>query len=101
MRFLRLVSDHKWYRRMMQQVVGHPSQQPFSQAGMAIASHNNEIGFPPPGLGDESGSNIATDALNAMQNGIDPVMFESRPPRRQLLASERHSKSREHRGNVI
>ena len=60
----------------MHEIVGHGAEQPLTQGQMTVSAHDDKVSLSPLSLSDQPGSDFAGTALDAMKDGVDPVMPE-------------------------
>ena len=63
-------------RSLVHKITGHAAEQPFAQAKLTTASHDDDIDLSASRFGKQSGSDIVFAVINAMQDGINAVMLE-------------------------
>src|SRR6266404_3358658 len=63
-------------RRLVQEVVGHAAEHPLTQRQMTVSAHDDKVSLSPFSLGDQPRSDVVMAALDAMKDGVDPVMPE-------------------------
>jgi hypothetical protein len=70
------MSHQERNRRFVHEIVGHAAEQPLAQAEMTVCAHDDKVGLLAFSLCDQPGSDLAVAALDAMKDGVDPVMLE-------------------------
>jgi hypothetical protein len=63
-------------RRFMHEIVSHPAEQPLTQAKMPVSAHDDEVSLSSLRFSHQPSSDVAAAALDAMKDGVDPVMPE-------------------------
>jgi len=69
------MSNQERNRRLVDAIIGH-AEQPLTQGEMTISAHDDKVSLSPFSLCDQPGSDFAVAALDAMKDGVDPVMPE-------------------------
>ena len=70
------MSHQQRNRRLVHEIVGHAAKQPLTQGQMTVSAHDDKISPSPFSLGEQLGSDLVIAALDAMKDGVDPVMPE-------------------------
>src|SRR5712672_2184736 len=70
------MSHQERNRRLVHEIVGDAAEQPFAQAQMTLSAHDDKVGLAPFRLCDQSSWDFSVPALDAMMDGVDPVVLE-------------------------
>ena len=70
------MSQQERNRCLVHEIVGDAAEQSLAQAGMTVSAHDDKVGLSSFCFCDQLGSDLTVLALDAMKDGVDPMMLE-------------------------